>query len=226
MRCRLGRSWWGEEPMSGHQADPSPFDRHGLTVAEYAVMFHVLDTVVAHRGALAAHAQWNPPHVARGSLSIAECLAAVESCISRGWLEEFTSSRIATELERWRGEPLPKSFGVDLRWSPGDIDVTYPGHDWWVSHFPGWTARHPAHGYDDSGRPVSLDVFGETEAACLDQVQSLTKPLHFPSGYQEAKVVKIEPVISMGPWWWSRFERIDTGFMTRIHFHLQAANEP
>src|SRR6476659_8940258 len=102
-------------------SDPLP-PTIDLSPAEDAVLSQVRDTIVEPREELARcvafYLNGEP-----SNFSVEECLRAIESLLQKGILIELTPDDIAADLDRWKSEPLPVSWGVDRRRRPGDIDL-------------------------------------------------------------------------------------------------------
>lgn len=99
----------------------------GITPAEYAVMWHVKDTIVVSREAIAEWTASNLPNNVPPDISVDDCLHAIDSLVRRGLLIELTASDVETDLARWRSEALPVSWGVDRNRAEGDVDLTSEG---------------------------------------------------------------------------------------------------
>jgi hypothetical protein len=76
----------------------------GIATAEYAVLWHVQDTVVQPREAIAGWAASNLPNNVPSDITIDDCLQAVGSLIRRGFFIELSNSDIDADLARWRSE--------------------------------------------------------------------------------------------------------------------------
>ena len=174
----------------------------GVSEAEYAVLWHVRDTVVQPRDVLASWTAQNLPNVVASDITVDDCLRAIDSLIERGLLVELSAADIEADRARWRAEPLPVSWGVDRDRHPGDIDLTEAG----FRVMP--RQRSLRAGYNDESAG-SIRVFGETEESCTRQLQSIVDRL--PPGSFE-----VGPMQPLGPWWFSRFERVPGGFEARL----------
>jgi hypothetical protein len=190
----------------------------GLSPAEYAVMWHVRDTVVQPRDVISAWTADNLPNNVPANISLEDCLQATDALVRRGLLVELTAEDIETDLARWRAEPLPVSWGVDRDRYPKDVDLTEAGFRMIESiseqEFPN-LKRSPVMGYNDEA-PNLIRVFGETEESCRRAVENVVarieqKPWSWPRG--SVQVADMEP---LGPWWYSRFERIPSGFQVAV----------
>lgn len=185
----------------------------GLSPAEYAVLWHVRDTVVQPRDVLASWTADNLPNNVPSNIAVDDCVRAIEALVGRALLVELTAEDIVVDLARWRAEELPVSWGVDRDRYPGDIDLTEAGfrvvEDVTSREFPD-LKRSPVEGYDDTSAGT-IRVFGETEDSCRRAVTHVLArigeaPWRWPAG---AVAESLRP---LGPWWYSRFERIPTGF--------------
>lgn len=186
----------------------------GISPAEYAVLWHVQDTVVQPRYVIADWTARNLPNTGSSDLTFEDCLRSVDSLIHRGLLIELSAADIEADLARWKSEPLPVSWGVDRGRNPGDVDLTEHGFGLMDAltrqQFPN-LERSPLMGYNDE-TPGLIRVFGETEESCKRQLQSVVEridetPWHWPEASFE-----VEPMRPLGPWWHSRFARVPTGF--------------
>lgn len=194
------------------------FDRilaaHAVSPAEYAVLWHVIDTVVVPRAELAHWASRHLPNGVQQDLSEADCADAITSLLARALLIELRDDDIAADLARWRREVRPVSFGVDRTRRPGDVDVTAEG---WALYeriarevYPHRDAS-PKCGYDDQ-TPGVIRVFGSTKSEAVGRAQSFVislsgAPWHWPEG----AVVVEEPRV-LGAWWHARYELVPEGW--------------
>lgn len=190
----------------------------GLSPAEYAVMWHVRDTVVQRRDVIAAWAADHVPNNVPAEISLEECLQATDALIRRGLLVELRAEDIAADLARWRAEPLPVSWGVDRERYPGDVDLTETGFRLIESiceqEFPD-RKRSPVMGYNDE-RPNVIRVFGETEETCRRALENLIARIEQQPWNWPRDSVQVGDVEPLGPWWYSRFERIPSGFQVSV----------
>src|SRR5690349_6320379 len=99
----------------------------GISPAEYAVLWHVRDTVVQPRDVIAGWTAANLPNVVPADITVEDCLRATDSLIRRGLLVELTAADIDADLSRWRTESLPVSWGVDRDRHPTDVDLSETG---------------------------------------------------------------------------------------------------
>lgn len=186
----------------------------GLTVAEYAVLWHVRDTVVLERDPLAFWVCHHLPNNVPQDLSLDDCLEAIRSLISKGLLVELTEADIESDLARWRAEPIPVSWGVDRdRWV-GDVDLTEVGFnaEATIARLTGPVyAPRPAQGYNDEEAGV-IRVFGETEEACLHAVRHLVDRIDQAPWQWSSDSIQLGAIQPIGAWWVSRFERVPAGF--------------
>ena len=190
----------------------------GISAAEYAVLWHVRDTVVQPREEIAWWTAAHLPNNVPADISLDDCREATDSLIKRGLLVELTAEDIEADLSRWRNEPLPVSWGVDRDRYPKDVDLTEAGFHAIESinrqEFSNLT-RSPAVGYNDETADL-IRVFGETEESCRRAVDNVIarieqKPWNWPR--DSVQVADMEP---LGPWWYSRFERIRSGFQVAV----------
>lgn len=186
----------------------------GLSSAEYAVLWHVSDTVVQPRDVLAAWvAAYHPNDVPR-ELSVEDCLRATDSLIHRGLLVELTAAEIEADLARWRAEPLPVSFGVDRERRIGDVDLTELGFRSIEAvtrrEFPDMK-RAPLVGYNDEAGGV-IRVFGETEETCQRAAEHTVARIDQTPWHWPRDSAHMDAIRALGPWWYSRFERVPDGF--------------
>lgn len=193
----------------------------GLSVAEWAVLRHVADTVVAPRAVLAEWTADNLPGPVPATVTVDDCAAAIGSLLARGLLVELTADDIEQDVSRWRAEALPVTFGVHLRREPGDVDLTQRGADavGAVEARLRDAPRAPVSGYAD-GEPGVVRAFGETEESCTRTARGLLA--YPPAELVGASLVppEIEPIRPIGPWWYSRFERVERGYEIVIRFAL------
>jgi hypothetical protein len=182
-----------------------------LTHAEYAVLFHVGDTVVTSRADLAHWVARNLPNNVPAGITVDECDEAIASLITRELLVTLTKEAINADLARWHAEERPVSWGVDRRREPDDVDVTAAG----FRHCDQWrwpdSLRPARMGYNDEEDGV-IRAFGETAEACERQVRNILarvgdSPWRWPAGS-----VVVEPIRELGTWWYSRYEIVPTGF--------------
>ena len=186
----------------------------GLTFAEYAVLWHVRDTVVLEREGLAFWVCHHLPNNVPKDIGLDDCVAAIEALVRKGLLIELTNADIQADLARWRTEPIPVSWGVDRSREVGDVDLTEAGFrvEERVSRTtgPGF-ARTPAQGYNDEDAGV-IRVFGENEEACQRAVMHLVDRIDQVPWHWSRSAIQLEPIREIGAWWVSRFERVPTGF--------------
>lgn len=186
----------------------------GITFAEYAVLWHVRDTVVVKRDGLAFWVCHHLPNHVPKDIGLDDCLAAIDTLVRRGLLIELTDADIQGDLARWRAEPIPVSWGVDRRREVGDVDLTEAGFlvEESVARLTCPSqARTPAQGYNDEQADM-IRVFGETEEACQRAAQHLVERIDQAPWCWSRSAIELEPVQAIGAWWVSRFERVTTGF--------------
>jgi hypothetical protein len=190
----------------------------GISSAQYAVLWHVRDTVVVPRDELSTWTADNLPNSVPSDITVEDCVQATDALIRRGLLVELTAEDIETDLARWRAEPLPVSWGVARNRRPKDVDLTEAGFRLIESiteqEFPN-QRRSPVAGYRDEA-PDLIRVFGETEETCRRAVDAVIDRIdQNPWGWprRSVQVGDIEP---LGPWWYSRFERIPSGFQVAV----------
>jgi hypothetical protein len=70
----------------------------GLTFAEYAVLWHVRDTVVLKRDGLAFWVCHHLPNNVPKDIGLDDCLAAIDTLVRRGLLIELTEADIQADL--------------------------------------------------------------------------------------------------------------------------------
>ena len=186
----------------------------GISSAEYAVLFHVRDTVVQPRDVIAGWTAANLPNVVPADITVEDCLQATDSLIRRGLLIELTAADVEADLSRWRTEALPVSWGVDRDRHPGDVDLTETGFRLMEAitqqEFPD-LKRSPLVGYNNDA-PDVIRVFGETEGSCERAVKNVVARIDETPWRWPRDSVQLEPMRPLGPWWYSRFERVSTGF--------------
>lgn len=186
----------------------------GLTFPEYAVLWHVRDTVVLDRQGLAFWVCHHLPNNVPKEIDLDQCLEAIDMLVRKGLLIELTEVDIQDDLARWREEPIPVSWGVDRDRGVGDVDLTEAGFRAaeTVSRLmhPDPKPR-PVQGYNDED-PGVIRVFGETEAACQAAVGFLVDRIDQTPWRWSRTEIQVEPARPIGPWWFSRFERVPTGF--------------
>ncbi|MCE9579541.1 MAG: hypothetical protein K8W52_40850 [Deltaproteobacteria bacterium] len=185
--------------------------RPELSPAEYAVLFHVVDTVVLPREQLAAYAADNLPNVVPPDLTVDGCREAIASLVARGWLVELTQADIDADLARWQREPLPVSWGVALDRRVGDVDATDAGFRGF-HEAAGWAlVPSRAYGYVHEGAD-QLRVLGDSVESCQRQLEGVLAgpgPSPWPWPPDETDVA---PATPRGPWWVDRFRCIPGGF--------------
>jgi hypothetical protein len=184
----------------------------GISAAEYAVLWHVRDTVVQPRDVIAEWTAANLPNVVSADITVEDCLRATDSLIRRGLLIELTAADIEADLARWRAEALPVSWGVDRDRHPRDVDATETGfrliEDITRQQFP---ERSPVVGYNAEA-PGLIRVFGETEAGCQNAVTHVVARIEEAPWRWPRDSARTDAMRLLGPWWYSRFERVSTGF--------------
>lgn len=189
-------------------------DEAGLSSAEYAVLWHVRDTVVQPRDVIADWTARHLPNVVPPDLTFEDCRRATDSLIDRGLLIELSDADIETDLARWRAEPLPVSWGVDRDRRPGDVDLTESGFRLMEAiaqrERPDRT-RSPNMGWNDETTGL-IRVFGETPESCQRQLEAVVGRIDETPWRWPRDSFRVEPMRSIGPWWYSRFERAPTGF--------------
>ena len=190
----------------------------GISPADYAVLWHVHDTVVRAREVIADWTARNLPGVVPPDITFADCLRSVDSLIRRGLLVELSAAEIEADLLRWRSEPLPVSWGVDRDRYPGDVDLTEQGFRLMEAvtrqQFPD-LKRSPMTGYNTE-TPGLIRVFGETEESCQRQLQSVVDRIDGTPWCWPRDAFQVESMSPLGPWWYSRFERVPTGFEVAV----------
>jgi hypothetical protein len=186
----------------------------GISPAEYAVMWHVRDTVVQPREVIADWTARNLPNVVPSDITFEDCLRSVDSLIHRGLLVELSAADIDTDLLRWKTETIPVSWGVDRDRYPGDVDLTEQGFRVigavTQQQYP-HLKRSPMMGCNNETLGL-IRVFGETEESCERQLQSVVKRIDETPWRWPRDSFRVEPMRPLGPWWYSRFERAPTGF--------------
>jgi len=185
----------------------------GLTPAEYAVLWHVHDTLVAPREVLAAWVAEHLPRDVPSELTVDQCRLAIEALINAGALVELTAADLEHDRARWRAEPLPVSGGVDRGRAVGEVDLTAAGFQriTGVIHHLGPGARAPRVGYDDRV-PGVIRVFGETADRCHAAAARVIARIAQPPWSWPRETAQRGPLRSLGPWWYGRYERVPTGF--------------
>ncbi|MGE0868588.1 MAG: hypothetical protein AB7P03_08500 [Kofleriaceae bacterium] len=190
----------------------------GVTPSECAVLWQVRNTAVMSRGMTGV---WASAH-ARSALpvhpTVEDCIRATDALISRGLLIELTADDIQADLVRWNSEPLPLSWGVDRERCPGDVDFTEAGFQRIESImrqlYPR-IDRSPLSGCNDDERDA-IRVFGETQESCREELNRIVARIDQPPWGWARSALRIDPMQASGPWWYSRFERVDAGFQTVI----------
>jgi hypothetical protein len=186
----------------------------GVSPAEYAVLWHVRDTVVQPRDVIAAWVAANLPNHVPTEITVDDCLAATDSLIRRGLLAELTAADIEADLARWRAEPLPVSWSVDRDRRPGDVDLTEPGFrliEAITQRLRPDRERLPRVGYKDEARD-EIRVFGETEESCRRTVANVVARIDQTPWRWPRDSVHVDAIHTLGPWWCSRYEQVPGGF--------------
>lgn len=70
-------------------------------------------------------------------------------------------------------------------------------------------------GYNDEA-PGLIRVFGETEESCERQVQNVVDRIDETPWRWPRDSFQLEAMRPLGPWWYSRFERVPTGFEVAV----------
>jgi len=191
----------------------------GLSAPEYAVLWHVQDTVVARRPVLAEWSARNLPNVLPSTITHDDCDAAIGSLLARALLVELTDDDVARDLARWRSEAHPVCVGVDLRREPGDIDLTELGAEAMraVEALTATSPRAPLSGYIDEHGGV-FRALGETVESCSRVARGLIA--YPPHNVRGASIMppEVSPAQPIGPWWHSRYERVERGYEIVIRF--------
>jgi hypothetical protein len=185
-----------------------------ISPAEYAVLWHVRDTVVRPRDVIADWAADNLPGVVSPAITVDDCLRATDSLIRRALLIELTAADIEADLVRWRTEALPVSWGVDRDRYPADVDLTEAGFHLIESIMRKWfpaPKRSPFIGYNDE-QPGMIRVFGETAESCQHATESIVARIDGVPWRWPRDSVQLDAMRPLGPWWYSRFERAPEGF--------------
>lgn len=185
----------------------------GITFAEYAVLWHVRDTVVEREG-LAFWVCHHLPNNVPQDISLDDCRGAIDTLVRNGLLIELTDADIECDLARWRSEPIPVSWGVDRDRRVGDVDLTEAGFraEETVTRLTGPSyTRTPAQGYNDEEAGV-IRVFGETEEACQRAVRHLVDRIDQSPWHWSRRSIQLEQIQPIGAWWVSRFQRVPAGF--------------
>lgn len=191
----------------------------GVSPAEYAVLFHILDTVVTRRKVIAQWTFDNLPNNVSSDITLEECRAAIDSLLTKKLVIELTQADIAADLARWKAEPIPIGFGVDLRREEDDIDLTEDGYQRMRAihrqQFPNLEPRlRTSFNHDD---PKLIRVLGETAEGCERAASVLLERGYLGVAQWLASPSRIDPLREIGPWWHGRFERVPTGFEIAIH---------
>lgn len=190
----------------------------GISPAEYAVLWHVRDTVVQPREEISWWTAAYLPNNVPAEISLEDCRQATDALIRRGLLVELTAEDIEADLSRWRAEPLPVSWGVDRDRYPGDVDLTEAGFRLIESvnqeEFPTRT-RSPVVGYNND-TPDLIRVFGETEESCRRAVDNVIARIDQHPWRWRREAAHVDAMQPLGPWWYSRFERVPTGFQVAV----------
>jgi len=191
----------------------------GLSAPEYAVLWQVRDTVVAPRPVLAEWTARNLPDTVPSTIAHEDCVAAIASLLARGLLVELSDEDVARDLARWRSEAHPVCFGVDLRREPGDVDLTERGAETIraVEALTATAPRPPLGSYIDEHDGV-FRALGETAESCSRVASGLVA--YPPHNVRGASIVPplVSPAKPIGPWWYSRFERVERGYEIVIRF--------
>lgn len=181
-------------------------------------MWHVRDTVVQPHDAIALWTASNLPNNVPADITVEEWLQAVDSLICRGLLIELSTFDIEVDLARWQSESLPVSWGVDRDRYAGDVDLTEAGFRLMESvtqqEFPD-IKRSPMMGYNDEA-PGLIRVFGETEQSCERQLKNVVERIDETPWRWPRDSFQLEAMRPLGPWWYSRFERVPTGFEVAV----------
>lgn len=192
------------KPLSDLLSDAS------LSPTEYAVLGQIAEGITAARDCLAEQTSQSSANFAPAD-SVEACLDAINSLLRKGLLLELTPADIEADLARWRAEPFPVSIGVDLTRSPGDIDFTDAGFQLLrsIEQQQSPDRPHPPRSSRNDDDPEFLRLFGETEDTLIKNNEILPGLSRDPS--------RREPVRHLGPWWYSRFELVPTGFELLVH---------
>lgn len=192
------------KPLSDLLSDAS------LSPTEYAVMGQIADGITAARDCLAEQTAQSSSNFAPAD-SVEACLNAIVSLLRKGLLIELSPADIEADLARWRAEPFPVSVGVNRDRFSGDIDLTEAGFQLLRSiehqEFP--ERQHPPRASHNDDDPEFLRLFGETEDILTTNNEILPGLPRDPS--------RREPIRRLGPWWYSRFELVPTGFEILVH---------
>ena len=190
----------------------------GISSSEYAVLWHVRDTVVQPREVISAWTADHLPNNVPTDISLEDCLRATDALIRRALLIELTAEDIEADLARWRAEPLPVSWGVDRDRYAKDVDLTEAGFRVIQSiseqEFP-TRKRSPVVGYNDE-TPDLIRVFGETEESCRRAVDNVIARIDQMPWKWPRDSIRVDSMQRLGPWWYSRFECVPTGFQVAV----------
>ncbi|MGE0550629.1 MAG: hypothetical protein AB7O24_08660 [Kofleriaceae bacterium] len=186
----------------------------GVSPAECAVLWQVRDTVVQPRGVIAVWTAARAHDVLPVHLTVEDCVRSIDALIRRGLLIELTEQDIDADLARWSAEPMPVSWGVDRERAPGDVDLTEHGFariESIIQQLEPRSERSPLAGCSDDECDV-IRVFGETEDSCRRELGRLIKRIDQPPWGWPRTSLRVDPIQPSGPWWYSRFERVEAGF--------------
>lgn len=190
-----------------------------VSPAEFALLFHIFDTVIQPRKVLAEWTFDHLPNSVPSDLTLEECHAAVDSLLAKGLIIELTEADLEADLARWSDEPLPFGFGVDFRREAGDLDLTEAGFQRITAIFEAQSPRRSprdrvSYNHDD---PKVLRIFGETAECCERAAASYLNPRDaHPERWIRAPS-RIEAIRAIGPWWYRRHDLVPTGFEITAH---------
>lgn len=156
----------------------------------------------------------------RGEFATEVYVAAIRSCIEKGWLKILDDSDCERDEQRRRQEPHP-ICNISV-YEPGCVEFTEEGASRYIQlcddlaklceltpERVGWNSEQ--HGL--------LDLYGDTETSCAQELQEIVA---YPESYlgECTHITSVSGIQPCGSWWISRFELIPEGFHVRIRYEF------
>jgi len=204
--------------MSNIQTTTRILNHYGISLCEHYVLCSVNYRICADQDELARHSHWATEGDQRGDFPLSDHIAAVKSCIAKGWLTILTEQDCQGEVERMRSSNIPEIYDLGLR--EGVVDFTYEGYlryreilksiERVQRNYSGW--------YIDDSK-CFFDIYAETEQDCLGRLDEMKSDFSNYVG-APAFIRHIEGPYKIGQWKPIRFITIVSGFHVRVHYQI------
>jgi hypothetical protein len=193
--------------------------RQGMTLCEYFVMCSVDYRIGANPERLANDSWQFSQGDRRGEFPLEAHVAAVASCIAKGWLTVLTEEDVERELSRRRHSELPELEDSGV-W-PGAVDFTQTGYEihrdiickiFGVEHQQ----------YGDCGSVFLEDrdtfqILAPTLESCRKRIEDIVSETESWCGFP-AEVVAVSGPFRIGPWRRNRFIVFPEGYRAEVRY--------